>query len=268
MHRSGARSQVLTEVGKVLEHPLRPGADELVTAEAAGEHAYHPHSLTLGGLAVPRRVADDERPAAADRCDGDMDQVRRGLGVLDVRTGGHGVDASARVERVERVLRVLRPAGRREHDLDVALGQRVEELPGTLQGQHFVQHCVELALPPLPDLVPVPRFGFVAQQMRDEPVSAHAVRPVDPPEGYVVPGLLERAGPRQHMLVGGVDQRAVHIKDDGVDWLGRGVILNRRHDRAVPRRRRHMCVGKKTAASGAFGSRLPLCSRRKASSTP
>jgi hypothetical protein len=94
-----------------------PASVELLGAEAARAHGERLDPGARGGLDVPRRVADEERVAAARLVEGGLDEVGRGLGLLHVARVRPLVDELAGAEQREVVLDLLLLGARRHDDV-------------------------------------------------------------------------------------------------------------------------------------------------------
>lgn len=93
------------------------------------------------------------------------------------------------------------------------LAQRAQEVPGAGERTHLADHLgVSLALGRA-DAVPLPGLHVVAQEMPDELVAAHADRAMDPPPGHPMPVGGHRPLPGEHVVIVGVDERAVDVDD-------------------------------------------------------
>ena len=100
---------------------------QLGLGEAAGEHGDGLKPRALGRLAVPGRVADHHRVAAAGLLDGRLHEVRLGLRRLDVRGGRPAVGELAGVEQVEVVVDLLLLGRAGEHDRVAAALQVLDQ---------------------------------------------------------------------------------------------------------------------------------------------
>src|SRR5688572_23824180 len=97
----------MLQLGQRVEDLLCTGAEQLVGREPAGAYAQRDDPEPARGLAVPGRVADGDRVTATDSVAGDAEQVRLGLGGVDVVGRGPRVDGVPHVEQVDVVLDVL-----------------------------------------------------------------------------------------------------------------------------------------------------------------
>ena len=190
-----------------------PASSQLLAAVAAGEHRDGGHAGARGRAAVPRRVADHQRRAAARPLQPRLDQVGGGLRGVHVLRRGPAVHQAARVQQVDVVLGLVRLRGAREHDGPRALGQRLQQPPRAGQRGHLVDHLAEDRRLGLPEGVAVAALHVLAGRGRDELVAAHAHQVVQHPDLAGDAVAPHRPEPRERVLVVRVDERAVDVDE-------------------------------------------------------
>src|SRR5215217_4123345 len=122
--------ETLAHLAERLEHGHRPGLAELLLGEAAGEDGHGRDPGPGGGLAVPGRVADQDRLATPDLVDGRVHQVRVGLGPLDVGRGRPGLDQLAGVQQVQVMVDLVALARAGQDQPVPAPVQQLQQPPG------------------------------------------------------------------------------------------------------------------------------------------
>ena len=167
----------------------------------------------LRRLAVPRRVADQHRRAVAvDQLQRDLHEVGRRW---SPRPEGRRVLEVLGAEQLLVALRVLLLARGREHDVAAALDAARRSARRRAPAPPRRARAPRSAASP----TRAPRRRARARRPRPRPtprvVAAHPDVAVQLDQGEGAPVLAQRAEPRQRMLVVGVDQRPVHVEQDG-----------------------------------------------------
>src|SRR5215217_4466228 len=204
--------EALTQVGERLQHGHGPGLAELLLGEAAGEDGHGRDLGPGGGLAVPGRVADQHRLAAPDLVHGRVDQVRVGLGPLDVGRGRPGLDQLAGVQQVEVVLDLVALARAGQDQPVPAPVQQLQQPPGVGERLHLADQVGVQGGLGRPDAVALAVLDPLAGHGGHQLVAAHADVAVDPPHRQGQPVLAEGAVPGDGVVVVGVDQGAVDVQ--------------------------------------------------------
>ena len=104
-----------------------------------------------------------------------------------------------------------------DHDVEAAFAEQAQQLGGALGRTHLGDQPFEVLGVAAAYLVADALRNRLAGQVGDDPVAAHADRAVDAVARRLHPHLAERGLPGDGAGVHAVDQRAVHVQDDGVD---------------------------------------------------
>ena len=110
------------------------GLAQLGLGEAAGEHRDRLDSRPARRLAVPGRVADHDRLAAACLLHRGLHEIGLRLGRLHVARVGPGVDQLAGVEQVEVVIDLVRLGRAGQHDRVAAVLELLDQLARAVEG--------------------------------------------------------------------------------------------------------------------------------------
>ena len=125
--------------------------------------------------------------------------------------------SSGQLEELERWARRLAVAARRDRPRHAGRGQVGQQLARARQrsdlGRTFGVR-LGVQAPELARLLVGHLATGLAQQGVREQAAAHPDLAVDPPDGQVDPGAVERDPPRQDVLVHAVDERAVEVEEE------------------------------------------------------
>ncbi len=146
-----------------------------------------------------------------DLLGGLLDEVGSRLRRGDV--GGVGDLEVGAAERAQQRLALVGPRRRRDQQRDAPVLQVLDQpqgAPGAAQVARALEEAVGVSVR---DAVRV--VGATTEQPRQHAVAAHADGAVDPPHRHVVSVVGERLRPADHVVVDGVDERAVEVQQDG-----------------------------------------------------
>ena len=171
----------------------------------------------MRGLHIPHGVADDDGPAGVARslAHRDLEDLRRRLGITDVARAGHAIDSVVGLEGSEQGVQIgfLRRGG--QHDLYVPPVDLAQKVRCPFKRPDLRFEGVEVA--------PPARFHVVARladQRLHQEAGAHTDVVVDPCRRHVEPGVRQSAAPGDHAKAVGVDERAIDVKENGVQRYG------------------------------------------------
>ena len=104
-------------------------------------------------------------------------------------------------------------SGAGQHEPVPTLLDRYEQVARARQRRHLLKQRVDFLALPLPGLIAYPALQVLTPDSRDHLVPAHADQPVQPPHRIGLAHRAQRPVPGQRMLIVGIDERPVNIKD-------------------------------------------------------
>src|SRR5216684_266594 len=206
------------QFGGVAVDAIGAGADQLVLAIAAAQHADAQHGGAPGGEEVPDGVADHVAVLGrdAETLLAGEEEVGGRLRAAHVASLHHH-HVPGHLESGERRVDLRPPARGGDAVRDSGFAQPPEQGDGAGQRPALGQELPEqLAVPALQRLRLIRReiVADLARHRAGEQAAAHAHAPVDPPAVDGHARLVERLLPGEDVGVDGVDQGAVEVEDE------------------------------------------------------